>query len=373
MSRRLLFVLPDLGAGGAHFMNVRLAHQLQQRGWSVSLAVLFDRPEAVPPGLLDGLPIVRLRARGTLGKIAAIARLGTWAKNFDLVIGGMEFAATNYGYLAARWAGRPFVSWTHTAFDRHQAATSVFDRGISRWIYRRCAEVVFPSAGARESLRLAIGTMPARARWHVVENFISVPTATPQPPNAAIYALPVLIGVGRLVELKAFDRLIRAHAALRTQGLDHHLVILGDGPQRPQLDAEIERLGVRESVFLPGHVTNVHDWLAHASVFALCSRYEGFALALAEALAAGVATVAMDCPSGPSEVLQDGRAGRLVPADDEAALTAAIGDLLRDPALRARYAALGRVRALDYTPERIVPRWEALLTEILARGKTAHD
>lgn len=372
MSGHLLFVLPDLAPGGAHFMNVHLAQRLQQRGWRVTLAVLFDRPEAVPKELLAGLAIERLFARRAMGKIAAIAWLAKWAKGADVVIGGMEFAATNYGYLAARWAGRPFLSWTHTAFDRHQATASAFDRRISHWVYRRCAEVVFPSAGARDSLRAALGAQPPRARWHVLENFIRMPAPSPQPPDSAIYAQPVLIGIGRLVEQKAFDRLIRAHAALRAQGLDHHLVILGDGPQREALRALAQALGVAATVFLPGQVANVADWLAHASVFALCSRYEGFALVLAEALAAGVATVAMDCPSGPREILQDGRVGRLVPADDEAAFTAAIGELLRDPAQRALLTALGKQRAVDFAPERIVPRWEALLAEIIARGARSH-
>jgi len=372
MTRRLLFVLPDLSNGGAHYMNVHLAHLLQQRGWDVRLAVLFDRPEAIPSNLLEGLTVTRLAGRGVVGKAATIARLARLAAASDGVIGGMEFAATNYGYLAARAAQRPFISWTHIAFDRHRATAGAADRWVSHWVYRRCADVVFPSAGARDSLRSALGTQPPRARWHVLENFISLAPAAAQPPDAAIYAQPVLIGVGRLVDQKAFDRLIRAHAALRRDGVDHHLVLLGEGPQREALLALARSLGVAETVFLPGQVQNVADWLAHATVFALCSRYEGLPLVLLEALGCGVPAVAMDCPSGPREILQDGHCGRLVPADDEAAFTLAIGELLRDATLRARLAALGRQRALDYAPERIVPRWEALLGERIERGKRDH-
>ncbi len=367
MTHRLLFVLPDLAAGGAQPMNVLLARQLQARGWSVRLAVLFDRPQAIAQERLAGLSMIRLHARGVAGKLAALGRLAELAKRADLVIGGVELAATNYGYLAARMAGRPFLSWTHTAFERHQHSASAFDRVISRWVYRGCAEVVFPSAGARESLRLALGEQPARAHWQVIENFIDPPRPNATLPDTLIFAKPVIIGVGRLAQEKAFDRLIYTHAALRGQGLTHHLVLLGDGPLREALVAQAAALGVADTVFLPGHVANVVDWLGHATVFALCSRYEGFSLALLEALHAGVPTVAMDCPSGPREILQDGRVGRLVPADDEAAFTQAIAELLRDPAQRAHYAALGRQRAQDYTPERIVPRWEALLHDILAR------
>lgn len=372
MSHNLLFVLPDLAAGGAQPVNVHLARQLQQRGWMVQLAVLFDRPEAVSSSLLHGLVVTRLHARGTAGKLTALRRLAGMAKSADLVIGGMEFAATNYGYLVAKRAGRPFLSWTHIAFDQHQMSASAFDRRASQWVYRRCTDVVFPSAGARDALRSALGAQPAKARWHVLENFVTPARAAAVPPAAPIYAKPVVVGVGRLVEQKAFDRLIRAHAALRRQGIAHHLLLLGDGPLRGALLAQAQALGVTDSVFLPGHVTYVADWLGHATVFALCSRYEGFSLVLVEALAAGVPAVAMDCPSGPREILQDGRVGRLVPAQDESAFTQAIGELLRDPDQRAQCSALGKCRADSYTAERMVPRWEARLDDIISRAGSPH-
>jgi len=152
------------------------------------------------------------------------------------------------------------------------------------------------------------------------------------------------------------------------------LVLLGDGPLRNALLAQAQSLGVTDTVFLPGHVTNVADWLSHATVFALCSRYEGFPLVLLEALAAGAPIVAMDCPGGgPREILQDGRVGRLVAADSEASLTQALGELLRDPEKRAHFSALGKRRAQDYTPERIVPRWDPLLNDIVTRASTRRD
>lgn len=366
MSRRLLFVLPDLAAGGAHSMNCALAQKLQSRNWQVQLAVLFERPQALTEAQLAGLPIIRLNARGALGKLSALARLTDLARTVDLVIGGLEFAATNYGYWAASRAGKPFLSWTHIAFDRHQYSAPLLHRWVSRLVYRRCRYVVFPSHGACAALANALGERPAKATWAVIENFLP-DFAQPGPaPAVHILAKPLVLGVGRLVVQKAFDRLLRAHAALRAQGIDHHLALLGEGPLRAQLTAQAQALGVADSVFLPGHVGNVREWLRQATVFALCSRYEGLPLVLLEALAAGVPAVAMDCPSGPREILLDGAVGRLVPADDEAAFTEALGELLLDEALRAHYAALGRRRAEDFSPARIVPRWEALFTKILS-------
>ena len=366
---RLLFVIPDPKPGGAKSMNLYLATELQTRGWPVRVTVLFDRDRVLNEAVCSGLEITTLGQRGPSGQVKALGRLVQLAHEADIVIGGVECAATTYGFLAAKLARRAFLSWMHTAFEMHQRHLSPMDRWVSRFIYRRLPWVVFPSSGACASLAAALGGMPLAAQWRVIENFLvldpSYRTADTGAPDGLIFRRPVIMGVGRLdLRSKAFDRLVRIHARLLASGIAHHLVILGEGPDRPALEQEIARLGVGETVFLPGHVDNVADWLAHATVFALCSRYEGFALVLLEALAAGVPAVAMDCPAGPREILRDGEAGVLVPEGDETAMQAAIAQLLLDPGLRARFIQAGLTRARDFTPEYIVPKWEALLQEV---------
>lgn len=367
MNRRILFVLPDFVAGGAQSMNLRLARALRARGWGVQIAVLFDRGDAVPPELLDNLPITLLGAHSFAEKLALPWRLARLARADYVVVGGVEFAATIYGYAGATLARRPFVSWTHTSFNQHQYSARRIDRWISRAVYRCCRDVVFPSNGARDSLQVALGRKPPHSRWRVIENFVDISTANSASflaPEGQIFARPVVVGIGRMVAIKAFDRLLRAHAALRAHGIDHHLLLLGDGPLKTTLIAQASALGVTDTVFMPGHVADPSPWLAYSQVFALCSRYEGLPLVLLEALAAGVPCVAMDCPSGPREILQDGAFGLLTPADDESAFQQAIEMLLTDDQKLAHYAKIGRQRALDYAPERIVPQWEALLTDI---------
>lgn len=344
-------------------MNLRLARQLQSRGYSVRLVTLFKRLwfEPLDP---SGLDVVRFDARG-IGKPLVALRLIPFVRQADVIIGGEDLAATNYGWIAAKIASRPFVAWTHIAFHEHIKRLSRLDRWLSLVVRRRIRWTVFPSEGALESLRRALGGQPDDAHWVVIENFLeALPEPAPTPPDPRMFAQPVVLGIGRLAEQKAFDRLIRAHAALRGKGLDHHLLILGEGPERPKLEAEAQRLGVTGTVFLPGHVTNVQDYFAHATVFALCSRYEGFALVLLEALSLGVPAVAMDCPSGPREILKDGWAGLLMPDGDETAFQAALERLLTSPELRQQYAERGRERAQDYMPDNIIPKWEVFLAEV---------
>ena len=368
MKPRLLFIINDLGPGGAQPMNLRLARQLQSRGYPVRLVTLFKRPwfEPLDP---SGLEVVRLNAKGA-EKPLVVFRLVPLVKQADIVIGGEDMAATNYGWLAATMAHRPFLAWTHISFHRHLQRAGWLDRSLSRWIRRYIRWTVFPSHGALDSLRQVLEEQPPNSIWQVIENFLDPwPKPGPAPPDRTIFSKPVVLGIGRLAAQKAFDRLIRAHAALRRRGLDHHLVILGEGPKRRELEAEVKRLRVTESVFLSGHVENVGDWLGHAAVFALCSRYEALPLVLLEALSCGVPSVAMDCPAGPREILQDRKAGLLVSDGDEAAFQEAIARLLTSLELRQHYAEQAQVRAQYYTPERIVPKWEALLAEVAASGR----
>jgi glycosyltransferase involved in cell wall biosynthesis len=371
MKLRLLFVLPDLGPGGAQPMCIRLAHALQERGWLVHIAVLFDRWRVINDKDCQDLNIAILGGTRFSDKMHALWRLKQMANEADIVIGGLESAATTYGHLVAGLVRKPFISWTHIAFHIYQQRLGKMDRILSRFVYRRARWVVFPSRGARDSLQETLGKQPVKAEWRVIENFIpdqSSPAGVSPDPN--VFAQPVVLGIGRLDVQKAFDRLIRAHATLLAKGIMHHLVILGEGSQREFLEAEIRRLGVQDSVFLCGHVVDVPRWLAHASVFALCSKYEGLPLALLEALACGVPAVAMDCPSGPREILQDGADGLLTPEGDELAFQEALARMLTSPELRAEYATRGRQRAEHYSAERIIPMWESLLARV---GKGGYD
>ena len=144
------------------------------------------------------------------------------------------------------------------------------------------------------------------------------------------------------------------------------MLILGEGPERPKLEALAKQLNVTDTVFLPGHIPNPREWLAAPSVFALSSRYEGLPLVLIEALQSGTAIAAMDCPAGPREILDDGKCGLLVPPGDENALAHAIARLLSDPTLRALLGDQGRLKAKNYEPFAIIPLWEKLLDSLIS-------
>ena len=141
---------------------------------------------------------------------------------------------------------------------------------------------------------------------------------------------PVLVAAGRLATWKGFGDLIRSMKIL-TQSRQAHLLILGDGPLRAELQTLINELGLSDVVSLLGYVENPLKYFAHADVFVLSSHVEGLPNVLVEAMMCGCTPVSTDCPTGPREVLQDGKYGYLVPMRDPVAMAAGIEQALDRP------------------------------------------
>jgi glycosyltransferase involved in cell wall biosynthesis len=227
--------------------------------------------------------------------------------------------------------------------------------------YPRAEAIVGVSRGVADDLAWH-GGLP-RERISVIYNPVVPPDvlalATPPAPHPwlQVRSPPVILGAGSLVPQKDFPTLIRAFAHVR-RSRPARLVILGeatDAAATPRQRGELRRLaselGVAEDMDLPGYVENPYPWMAQASVFVLCSTHEGFGNVLPEAMACGCPVVSTDCPSGPVEILDGGRYGRLVPVGDDRALGEAIAATLDDPlapeTLRQRAAAFSVERAID--------------------------
>jgi glycosyltransferase involved in cell wall biosynthesis len=160
----------------------------------------------------------------------------------------------------------------------------------------------------------------------------------------------LLVSVGRLSRMKDQETILRALALLPE---DVRLVIFGEGKQRPRLETMAQKLGLGGRVDLPGYISNPFSHVARADLFVLSSRFEGFCNALLEALVVGTPAVSTDCPSGPREILDGGRYGRLVPIGKPQLLAEAILQTLDDPPPPAMLAeAVARLQI-----EQAVPRY----------------
>lgn len=202
--------------------------------------------------------------------------------------------------------------------------------------------------------------LPIAGKVHVMPNPLTfIPT------RRSDLTQKVVANVGRLSHPKNHASLLRAWQKVASRHPDWHLNIYGDGNLRPDLEAQIARDGLTESVRLAGSVSNVGERLSEASIFAFSSRFEGLPLALIEAQAVGLPVVSYDCHYGPSEVVDDGRSGIIVPQADEDALADGICRLIEDEDLRRRMGAAAINTATRYSPAAIADRWMKLFKSLI--------
>jgi GalNAc-alpha-(1->4)-GalNAc-alpha-(1->3)-diNAcBac-PP-undecaprenol alpha-1,4-N-acetyl-D-galactosaminyltransferase len=176
-----------------------------------------------------------------------------------------------------------------------------------------------------------------------------------------------LIAVGRLEPQKGYDLLIQAFARITAGNPDWDLVIYGEGGQRVALQSLIDALGMSQRILLAGNATAVEQAYAGADLFVHAARYEGYPNAVQEALAAGKAVIATDCPGATRELLGGGRYGVLVASENVDALAQGLISLMLDDERRASLARSAREAVLPFEVSRIAQRWIELFDEVIER------
>jgi glycosyltransferase involved in cell wall biosynthesis len=178
------------------------------------------------------------------------------------------------------------------------------------------------------------------------------------------FAKPSILGSGRLVEQKRFDLLIQSFARAILGGLDANLVLLGQGPDHEALASLAVQCGVASRVVFAGFQQNPYPFMRAATAFVLSSAYEGLPTVLLEAMSLGVPVISTDCPSGPREILMDGRCGLLTAVGDRDGLASSIQRVLTQGDERQRLAREGVRRVEDFRAERVARQFEELFCRV---------
>ena len=261
-----------------------------------------------------------------------------------------------YGGVAARLRGARLVSTKHnddpfrTGPFRHveRALTRLADRviAITEALRRFTIDEVGIPAAKVETIPYGLDGLP--------------PAWGTNPPDEVPPDARILLAVARLTAQKGIDVAVRALPLLPGHAA---LVVLGEGPERGELERLARELGVERRVFLLGRVPDVAAWLRRAEVLVHPVRWEGFGLAVLEAMLAGLPVVATNVSSLP-ELVVDGETGLLVPPDDAAALAGAAVQALQRPDL----GIAGRVRAeREFSVARMARATLALYERVLSR------
>jgi len=361
-NKRIAILVPDLRGGGVERVSLLLAREFLAHGCDVDLVLL--RKHGV---LLDQVPdearVIDLQApRIRQGFLPMVRYLR--AHRPDALLASM-WPLTSVAVLAAKVAGfrGKVVVSEHSALSRSpqaQGLPGLALRVSMKWVNGRADTVVGVSDGVVDGLH-ALGL--AEDKGVTIYNPVEISTSTAIPaawkdhPWLQVPGKSRLLAVGSLKPAKDYPTLIRSVRRLVDKGTPVRLLILGVGPLHGQLSAQRKELGLEENVFLGGFQADPTSFYRAAGLFVLCSAWEGLGNVIVEALAAGTPVVSTDCRSGPAEILENGKWGRLVPVGDDAALASAI-----DQALVATHdhEALQR-RALEFAPEIAAGKYLELL------------
>lgn len=318
-----LFV-PDLSGGGAERVMLNLAHGFVERGITTDLVL-----SSATGDYLDKVDErVNIHDLGVSRAITSVWPLVHYLRHNqpDALI-----SALGQANLAAIVASRLSTTRIPVLVVEHESLRGGNRTGLRQRVFPLLARRLY-----RHARVAAVSDGVANTMSEVVRLNRNAITVLPNPvlddtlyeraeePLVTNIDRPYILGMGRLIELKNFPMLLEAFQVIARQREDIKLVILGEGPDRAALETQISELGLQHRVSLPGFQANPYPWFKNAAAFALSSNTEGLPTVLIEALALDVPVVSTDCPSGPREILDSGRLGRLVPVGDSAAMADAL-------------------------------------------------
>jgi GalNAc-alpha-(1->4)-GalNAc-alpha-(1->3)-diNAcBac-PP-undecaprenol alpha-1,4-N-acetyl-D-galactosaminyltransferase len=362
---KVTLVIYALEGGGAERVMSIVANYWATHGWDITLILLTDAAET-PFYQLE--PQIKLQHLGIIGdspNLLTLVRTG-WsrinvlrsaivASEPDVVISFLN--TVNVLTLIAGWQlNIPIIVSEHT----YPAATDAnkFWQLLMKWTYRHADLVTLLTQNALPFYPAARGY-----RSIVIPN----PVLTPAPAATTEQLLPTptLIAIGRLHPVKGFDLLLTAFAQIQAKYPDWHLTILGEGSIRSELEELRAQLGLTDRVHLPGSVKNVNEYLRQAQIFVLSSRFEGFPMAVCEAMVCGLPVLSTDCLSGPRDIIRDGIDGMLVPVGDVDALANGLDSLMSDPLKRQQLAKAAPQVLERFGLERVMGMWTDAVKQVV--------
>ena len=377
MTRTQLFIFrPTLGQGGADRNTLILMEQLDRELFTLSLVLMRKEGELIGDIPAD-VRVHELHARSLWTAWWPLLRLLRRHRPAVLLStsSGANLAAA-LAHTLVFAPGRLVLSERNLVGHGERTLKRRLQTQLKRVLYRFADSVTVVSEGLKRDVVENLGVREERIA--VVYNPVvdaHLRQASVQPVAHPWFAqdVPVVLAVGRLVPQKDYKTLLRACKIVRAQRRVR-LLVLGEGPLRPELLALARELGLGDDeVAFPGFDKNPFRYMSRCAVFVSSSLHEGLAGSLIQAMACGAAVVATDCPHGPREIITEpGRDGILTAVADEVALAGHIGALLDDPAARRSMGERARASAERFAAPAITKRYTAAILGPLTGAAPSH-
>ena len=378
---KVLFFCYDLKDGGSPQVLSTILNHLNRDEFDPVLVTYSDaRVFPIPEGITEH--ILQVQGGGSLfqklkANLTAVLRLRRVLQQekpeIAVGMGGM----TNWGLILAAKMARSRTAviigehGTGALKYREDRMTSPIMSLLNKFLYPLADRIVAISEGVREYLVRDL-KLPDRKIVLIynpvdIQRIQQLSQEQVDDPWLRDQDKHVVLWVGRIAAIKGLQYLICAFESVLKQ-VDARLIIVGEGSEQNAIENLAIQKGLQEKVRFAGFQSNPYRYMSRSSVFAFPSLSEGFGMVLVEAMACGLPVVSADCIAGPSEILQNGGCGILVPVADAEALAEGIVRILTDHQLREQLAQVAAQRATDFEAAHVVASYELLFREVC--GKT---
>lgn len=342
--KKILFVRPTLGYGGADRVTLNLLKGFDRSLYTCDLALMRAEGEFVED-LPEDVNTINLNARSLWFMVTPLLKL---------------FKSTDYDVLYSTCGGASMPMMLAVWLARYKGITVVSERNIlfppnkskgkrklmlriKKWLYKKATWVTAVSEGVAKECMEILGTTSERTL--VVNNPIvndDLLQGKEQPVGNEFFKKfdKVILAVGRFEWQKDYDSLFSAFKILLSKHEKLGLYILGKGPLEQYYRDKATELGIADNICFAGFDKNPFKYMAACDIYVLSSRHEGMPGVLVQAMACGTACVATDCPTGPNELIKSGENGFLARVGDPDSIASAADQLLKDSSLQKKFSDL---------------------------------
>lgn len=328
-SKRIVFYLMSFNRGGAEWVITNLCNEMTARGHKITVMIVSsgDMEDELDPTieiksfngrLLDSLKYLYKLLRGnTYDALFTTQRLATAYAYFPVL-----FSFTKTKFIVREAAS----NFKYSYENKSQPARSLW-KSLYKRSYNKADRIIVNSPGTKADL-IRAGIINDNNKSFIINNPLDLNKIKSRSFEESIDPVFIhgkfLISIGRLVPKKNMDIIIKAFSEIKDLYADLNLIIVGDGPEKDNLDQLIVSLGLKERVFMTGNLSNPYPYLKKAEIFILASQWEGFGMVIVEALCLGIPVIATDIDAGPRQILGNHEFGTLIKPNSVEALKDAI-------------------------------------------------
>lgn len=372
---KVLFLIHDLGHGGAEKVLVNLVNHLDRSQFDITVLAIFGggvnaqflKPDihyktVFPKAFPGNSHMMKLFSPRLLHKLFV-------KEQYDIEVSYLEGPSARI-VSGCQNDDTRLVSWIHcTMSSKKEIAASFLSEKEAKACYNRFDQMVFVSDSVQEAF---LRHCPLSTRTCVLYNTNEtdqILALKDEPVEDDVFSEGEirLCGVGKLMPVKGFDRLARIHKRLRDEGFPVHSYVLGIGPEKEKIELYLAEHHLENSFTLLGYQTNPYKYVAKCDLFVCTSFAEGFSTAATEALIVGTPVCTTEV-SGMREMLGENNEWGVVTENNEEALYQAIKRLLDDPALLAHYRGKAKERGKVFSTEKTVRAVEEMMALLIEQG-----